>query len=83
MGKSLATVFAPEWLVSSMDPHVFLKKILWSSRGSKSLSLTFVIVWLLPYSPTAFDTPLRKGGPVKRLSAFFILLSAIVLKEPI
>ena len=78
MGKSLATVFAPEWLVSSMDPHVFLKKIFTSSRGSKSLSSTFVIVWLLPYSPTAFETPLRKGGPVKRLSALFILLSAIV-----
>ena len=36
VGKSLAAVFAPEWLVSSMDPHVFLKKIFRSSRGSKS-----------------------------------------------
>ena len=49
VGKSLAAVFAPEWLVSSMDPHVFLKKIFISSRGSESLFLTLVIVALFAY----------------------------------
>ena len=49
VGKSLAAVFAPEWLVSSMDPHVFLKKIFTSSSGSESLFLTLVIVALFAY----------------------------------
>ena len=41
VGKSLAAVFAPEWLVSSMDPHVFLKKNIQVIKRVREFVLNF------------------------------------------